>query len=142
MVTIGRSVFDPVRAVNAGYDINDINDIIELITIGDMEQSPVHNTRAEDVEENAAAAMAGKGVPAGPEIAAMQADPNMGMSSFNMPKGGFTPTDFSALETASAAPTSINNAQRVALAGGNLDEAIALRSNPNEGIASLRQGAV
>ena len=142
LVTIGRSVFDPVRAVNAGYDINDINDIIELITIGDMEQSPVHNTRAEDVEENAAAAMAGKGVPAGPEIAAMQADPNMGMSSFNMPKGGFTPTDFSALETASAAPTSINNAQRVALAGGNLDEAIALRSNPNEGIASLRQGAV
>jgi hypothetical protein len=68
----------------------------------------------------------------------MQANPDMGLSSFNMPKGGFTPTDLSALETASAAP--INDAQRVALAGGNLDEAIALRSNPNAGLASLRQG--
>jgi hypothetical protein len=142
LVTIGRGVFDPVRAVNSGYDINDINDIIELIVMGDMEQSPVHNTRAEDVEDNAAAAMAGKGVPVGPEIAAMQANPNLGMSSFNMPKGGFTPTDFSPLETASAAPTSINDAQRVALAGGNLDEAIALRSNVNEGLGSLREGVV
>jgi hypothetical protein len=53
LVTIGRGVFDPVRAVNSGYDINDINDIIELITIGDMEQSPAYNVRAEDVEENA-----------------------------------------------------------------------------------------
>jgi hypothetical protein len=141
LVTIGRGVFDPVRAVNSGYDINDINDIIELITIGDMEQSPAYNVRAEDVEENAAAAMAGKGVPAGPEVAAMQADPNMGMGGFNMPQGGFTPTDMSALETASAAPSSINNAQRVALAGGNLDEAIALRSNAGSGLASLRQGA-
>ena len=138
LITIGRGVFDPVRAVNSGYDINDINDIIELITIGDMEQSPAYNVRAQDVEENAAAAMAGRGVPAGPEIAAMQANPDMGLSSFNMPKGGFTPTDMSALETASAAP--INDAQRVALAGGNLDEAIALRSNPNAGLASLRQG--
>ena len=57
-----------------------------------------------------------------------------------MPQGGFTPTDMSALETASAAP--INDAQRVALAGGNLDEAIALRSNANAGLGSLRQGAV
>jgi hypothetical protein len=134
-------VFDPIRAVNSGYDINDINDIIELITIGDMEQSPAYNVRAEDVEENAAAAMAGRGVPAGPEVAAMQADPNMGMGGFNMPQGGFTPTDMSALETASAAPSPINNAQRVALAGGNLDEAIALRSNANAGLGSLRQGA-
>ena len=62
-------------------------------------------------------------------------------SGFNMPEGGFTPTDMSALETASAAPSSINNAQRVALAGGNLDEAIALRSNAGSGLASLRQGA-
>ena len=60
------------------------------------------------------------------------------MGGFNMPTGGFTPTDFSALETASADP--MNDAQRVALAGGNLDEAIALRSNPNAGLASLRQG--
>ena len=141
LVTIGRGVFDPVRAVNSGYDINNINDIIELITIGDMEQSPAYNVRAEDVEENAAAAMAGKGVSAGPEISAMQADPNMGMGGFNMPQGGFTPTDMSALETASAAPSPINNAQRVALAGGNLDEAIALRSNANAGLGSLRQGA-
>jgi len=139
LITIGRGVFDPVRAVNSGYDINDINDIIELITIGDMEQSPAYNVRAEDVEENAAAAMAGKGVPAGPEVAAMQADPNMGMGGFDMPASAFTPTDFSALETASAAP--INDAQRVALAGGNLDEAIALRSNVNAGLGSLRQGA-
>ena len=106
-----------------------------------MEQSPAYNVRAEDVEENAAAAMAGKGVPAGPEVAAMQADPNMGTGGFNMPQGGFTPTDMSALETASAAPSPINNAQRVALAGGNLDEAIALRSNAGSGLASLRQGA-
>ena len=48
LVTIGRGVFDPVRAVNSGYDINNINDIIELITIGDMEQSPAYNVRAED----------------------------------------------------------------------------------------------
>ena len=138
LVTIGRTVFDPERAVMAGYDINNIDDIIELITIGDMEQSPVHNTRAQDVEDAAGAAKAGMGVPVGPEIAAMQADPNMGMGGFDMPTGGFTPTDMSALETASAAP--MNNAQRVALAGGNLDEAIALRSNPNAGLASLRQG--
>jgi len=141
LVTIGRGVFDPVRAVNSGYNIDDINDIIELITIGDMEQSPAYNVRAEEVEQNAAAAMAGRGVPAGPEVAAMQADPNMGMGGFNMPQGGFTPTDMSALETASAAPSPINNAQRVALAGGNLDEAIALRSNANAGLGSLRQGA-
>ena len=141
LVTIGRGVFDPVRAVNSGYNIDDINDIIELITIGDMEQSPAYNVRAEEVEQNAAAAMAGRGVPAGPEVAAMQADPNMGMGGFNMPQGGFTPTDMSALETASAAPSPINNAQRVALAGGNLDEAIALRSNVNAGLGSLRQGA-
>lgn len=138
LITIGRNFFDPERAVMAGYDINNVNDILELIVLGDMEQSPIYNVRAEDVEENAAAAKAGMGVPAGPEVAAMQADPNMGMGSFNMPAGGFTPTDFSALETASAAP--INDAQRVALAGGNLDEAIALRGNPNAGLASLRQG--
>jgi hypothetical protein len=140
LITLGRSVFDPERAVTAGYDINSIEDIIELITIGDMEQSPVHNTRAEDVEENAAAAKAGMGVPAGPEIAKMQADPNMGMGGFNMPPEAFTPTDFSPLETASAGGTGLNDAQRIALAGGDLDQAIALRSNVNSGLGSLRQG--
>ena len=64
------------------------------------------------------------------------------MGGFDMPTGGFIPTDMSALETASAVPTTINDAQRVALAGGNLDEAIALRSNAGAGLASLRQGAV
>ncbi|MDB9844631.1 hypothetical protein OAC44_00810 [bacterium] len=136
LVTIGRGVFDPVRAVNSGYDINNINDIIELITIGDMEQSPAYNVRAEDEYDEQSRV---------PEAIRGERQFNTATSEapsgFNMPQGGFTPTDMSALETASAAPSPINNAQRVALAGGNLDEAIALRSNANAGLGSLRQGA-
>ena len=136
LVTLGRGVFDPVRAVNSGYDINNINDIIELITIGDMEQSPAYNVRAEDEYDEQSRV---------PEAIRGERQFNTATSEapsgFNMPQGGFTPTDMSALETASAAPSPINNAQRVALAGGNLDEAIALRSNAGSGLASLRQGA-
>jgi hypothetical protein len=57
-----------------------------------------------------------------------------------MPPEAFTPTDFSPLETASAGGTGLNDAQRIALAGGDLDQAIALRSNVNSGLGSLRQG--
>jgi len=133
LVTIGRNFFDPERAVNAGYDINNVNDIVELIVLGDMEQSPVYNVRAEDeFDEQSRVPEAIRG-PRQFNTATSEAP-----SGFNMPEGGFTPTDMSALETASAAP--INDAQRVALAGGNLDEAIALRSNAGSGLASLRTG--
>ena len=119
--------------MNAGYDINNVNDIVELIVLGDMEQSPVYNVRAEDeFDEQSRVPEAIRG-PRQFNTATSEAP-----SGFNMPEGGFTPTDMSALETASAAP--INDAQRVALAGGNLDEAIALRSNAGSGLASLRTG--
>jgi hypothetical protein len=137
LVTIGRNFFDPERAVMAGYDINNVNDILELIVLGDMEQSPVYNVRAEDeFDEQSRVPEAIRGE------RQFNTATSEAPSGFNMPEGGFTPTDMSALETASAAPSPINNAQRVALAGGNLDEAIALRSNVNAGLGSLRQGAV
>ena len=101
-----------------------------------MEQSPAYNVRAEDEYDEQSRV---------PEAIRGERQFNTATSEapsgFNMPQGGFTPTDMSALETASAAPSPINNAQRVALAGGNLDEAIALRSNANAGLGSLRQGA-
>ena len=131
LVTLGRAVFDPVRAVDAGYNIDNIEDIIELITIGDMEQSPAYNVRAEEVEDAAAQAKAGMGVDPIPEVEmARQNQPN-----FTLPEGGFTPTDLSSFNTEAADP--LNDAQKVALAGGNLDEAIALRG-ADAGLGSLR----
>ena len=135
LVTLGRAVFDPVRAVDAGYDIDNIEDIIELITIGDMEQSPAYNVRAEEVEEASAQAMAGMGVDPIPEVEmARQNQP-----AFTLPEGGFTPTDLSSFNTGEfdVSQGKINDAQRVALAGGNLDEAIALRGG-DAGLGSLR----
>ena len=135
LVTLGRAVFDPVRAVDAGYDIDNIEDIIELITIGDMEQSPAYNVRAEEVEDAAAQAKAGMGVDPIPEVElARQNQP-----AFTLPEGGFTPTDLSSFNTGEfdVSQGKINDAQRVALAGGNLDEAIALRGG-DAGLGSLR----
>jgi hypothetical protein len=135
LVTLGRAVFDPVRAVDAGYNIDNIEDIIELITIGDMEQSPAYNVRAEEVEDAAAQAKAGMGVDPIPEVEmARQNQP-----AFTLPEGGFTPTDLSSFNTGEfdVSQGQINDAQRVALAGGNLDEAIALRGG-DAGLGSLR----
>ncbi len=135
LVTLGRAVFDPVRAVDAGYNIDNIEDIIELITIGDMEQSPAYNVRAEEVEDAAAQAKAGMGVDPIPEVElARQNQP-----AFTLPEGGFTPTDLSSFNLGEfdVSQGQINDAQRVALAGGNLDEAIALRGG-DAGLGSLR----
>jgi len=143
LVTLGRSVFDPERAVMEGYDINNINDIIELISMGEMEQSALYNTTGEDIEIAASAAMAGQGVDINidEELERVKSQP----SGFNLPDSGFTPTDLSVLEENLASNTMpdpdsdvrLNEAQRVALAGGNLDQAIALRGN-NTGLGSFR----
>jgi hypothetical protein len=135
LVTLGRAVFDPVRAVDAGYNIDNIEDIIELITIGDMEQSPAYNVRAEEVEDAAAQAKAGMGVDPIPEVEMARQN----QTAFTLPEGGFTPTDLSSFNTGEfdVSQGQINDAQRVALAGGNLDEAIALRGG-DAGLGSLR----
>jgi DNA-binding ferritin-like protein (Dps family) len=143
LVTLGRSVFDPERAVMEGYDINNINDIIELISMGEMEQSALYNTTGEDIEIAASAAKAGQGVDINidEELERVKSQP----SGFNLPDSGFTPTDLSVLEenlASNAMPdpdsdVRLNEAQRVALAGGNLDQAIALRGN-NTGLGSFR----
>ena len=149
LVTLGRSVFDPERAVMEGYDINNINDIIELITLGEMEQSALYNTTGEDIEVAASAAKAGQGVDINidEELARVKAQP----SGFDMPPDRFTPTDLNILEEnissnpdmaqSTAIPDAdlrLNESQRIALAGGNLDQAIALRGNNATGLGSFR----
>ena len=137
LVTLGRGIFDPERAVNEGYDLDNINDIIELITLGDLDQSPVFNTRAADAEENAAAALAGRGVDPGAEVMQVQEDIQNKIGFDDMVYPTSSPLDLSVLEeditqVPGGNNIRLNEAQRVAMAGGNLDEAIALRGqNPN-----------
>ena len=128
LVTLGRSVFDPERAVEEGYDINEIGDIIELITLGEMSQSPAYNTRGEEKEQAAASARAGAGVPI--EEVQVAKDPflkPMEIPQVQMP-------DMSVAK----APTQLNQDQKVAMATGDLDAAIALRGSGNKGLGSLR----
>ena len=128
LVTLGRSVFDPERAVEEGYDINEIGDIIELITLGEMSQSPAYNTRGEEKEQAAASARAGAGVPI--EEVQVAKDPflkPMEIPQVQMP-------DMSVAK----APTQLNPEQKVAMATGDLDSAIALRGSGNKGLGSLR----
>ena len=106
-----------------------------------MEQSAIYNTTGEDIEVAASAAMAGQGVDINvdEELERVKAQP----SGFNLPDDGFQPTDLSVLEqdvVSNVMPDSdvrLNESQRVALAGGNLDQAIALRGN-NAGLGSFR----
>ena len=128
LVTLGRSVFDPERAVEEGYDINEIGDIIELLTLGSMEQSPAYNTRGQEKEQAAASARAGAGVPI--EEVQVAKDPflkPMEIPQVEMP-------DMSVAK----APTQLNQDQKVAMATGDLDAAIALRGSGNKGLGSLR----
>ena len=84
----------------AGLRYNNVNDILELIVLGDMEQSPVYNVRAEDeFDEQSRVPEAIRGE------RQFNTATSEAPSGFNMPQGGFTPTDMSALETASAAPS-------------------------------------
>ncbi len=128
LVTLGRSVFDPERAVEEGYDINEIGDIIELITLGEMNQSPAYNTRGAEAEQAAASARAGAGVP---------------MNQVQVAKDPFLdPVNIPAMEmpdmSVAKAPTQLNPEQKVAMATGDLDSAIALRGSGNKGLGSLR----
>jgi len=131
LVTLGRSVFDPERAVEEGYDINEIGDIIELITLGEMSQSPAYNTRGAEAEQAAASAKAGAGVP---------------MDQVQVAKDPFLdPINIPAMEmpdmSVAKAPTQLNPEQKVAMATGDLDSAIALRGSGNKGLGSLRRTA-
>tara|TARA_R100000700_G_C3129777_1_gene115449 strand:- start:396 stop:908 length:513 start_codon:yes stop_codon:yes gene_type:complete len=131
LVTTGRAIFDPERAVEQGYDINEIGDIIELITIGGMEQSAAYNTRGME-KERAAESARGQGTSAGPiiETASMKKDPFL--QPINMP-------DMAMPEIPVAqAPTQLNDQQKLAMATGDLDSAIALRGSSNAGLGSLR----
>ena len=130
LVTMGRGFFDPERAVNEGYDINNVYDIIELIATSDMENSDTYNERAEtEYQEQSAVPEDIRGE--------RKFEPNA-ESAINMPSPRFAPTDFGALEDLMAEqevssavnspynPVPLNDAQRVAMSSGNLDEAIAL----------------
>ncbi len=131
LVTTGRAIFDPERAVEQGYDINEIGDIIELITLGGMEQSAAYNTRGME-KERAVESARGQGTSAGPivETASMKKDPFL--QPINMP-------DVTMPEIPVAqAPTQLNDQQKLAMASGDLDSAIALRGSSNAGIGSLR----
>jgi len=129
LVTLGRSVFDPERAVEQGYDINSIDDILELIILGDMDESPGFNTKAQDAEKKAS--QAGHHADIVRERMMAQKDPFLDplpegymdqgvgqqellqqMSHMQSPKG--------------TARGQMNPNQRLAMAGGNLDQAIAL----------------
>ena len=138
LVTIGRGVFDPERAVNAGYDINDINDIIELIVTGDMEQSPAFNTRAqEEYEEQSAVPEAIRGE------RQYNTETAQAETGFDMPPSNYEPLDLSVfdeqMQVSDSSPNvRLNEDQRIALAGGNLDQAIALRGK-GTGLDSLRR---
>ena len=88
--------------------------------------------------------MAGQGVDINidEELERVKAQP----SGFNLPESPFKPTDLSVLDqdmASAAAPAGadirLNEAQRVALAGGNLDQAIALRGGENAGLGSFRR---
>ena len=128
LVTTGRAIFDPERAVEQGYDINEIGDIIELITLGGMEQSAAYNTRGAEKEQAASSARAGAGVP----IEEVQVAKDPFLQPINMP-------DMAMPEIPVAkAPTQLNEQQKLALATGDLDSAIALRGSSNAGIGSLR----
>tara|TARA_R110000772_G_scaffold52930_1_gene121177 strand:- start:94 stop:2979 length:2886 start_codon:yes stop_codon:yes gene_type:complete len=144
LVTIGRAIFDPERAVEEGYDINDIGDIIELIVSGDMEQSAAYNTRAADEDAEMSAV---------PEAIRGERTytANQQTAGMNFPDGYLnnqsSAADLEALigsQDMSQAPVNtgfsggqLNQDQKIAMAGGNLDEAIALGSR-NTGLGSLR----
>ena len=128
LVTTGRAIFDPERAVEQGYDINEIGDIIELITLGGMEQSAAYNTRGAEKEQAASSARAGAGVP----IEEVQVAKDPFLQPINMP-------DMAMPEIPVAqAPTQLNDQQKIAMATGDLDSAIALRGSSNAGLGSLR----
>tara|TARA_R100001086_G_scaffold229260_1_gene149054 strand:- start:1409 stop:3166 length:1758 start_codon:yes stop_codon:yes gene_type:complete len=128
LVTTGRAIFDPERAVEQGYDINEIGDIIELITLGGMEQSAAYNTRGMEKEAAASSARAGAGVP----IEEVQVAKDPFLQPINMP-------DMAMPEIPVAqAPTQLNDQQKLAMATGDLDSAIALRGSSNAGLGSLR----
>ena len=128
LVTTGRAIFDPERAVEQGYDINEIGDIIELITLGGMEQSAAYNTRGAEKEAAASSARAGAGVP----IEEVQVAKDPFLQPINMP-------DMAMPEIPVAqAPTQLNDQQKIAMATGDLDSAIALRGSSNAGLGSLR----
>ena len=144
LVTIGRAVFDPERAVEEGYDINDIGDIIELIVTGDMEQSAAFNTRAADEDTEMSAVP--ESIRGERTFTADQQTTGM-----EFPEGYFdnqnSAADLEALINAqemAQAPVNtglsggqLTQDQKIAMAGGNLDEAIALGSR-NTGLGSLR----
>ena len=151
LVTLGRAVFDPERAVEEGYAINNIQDIFKLIVLGDMPDSHVYNNRAAIIEDNAKFG-GGRDMtsPAQDNNALARAD-----DSFLLPQNYFQDQQLKQKEllenmqmTSSTGGGSLNQDQRVAMAGGNLDQAIALRganpnaafrgSNADSGIGSLR----
>ena len=151
LVTLGRAIFDPERAVEEGYDINNIQDIFKLIVLGDMPDSHVYNNRAAMIEDNAKfGGGRDRTSPAQDNNALARAD-----DSFLLPQNYFQDQQLKQKEllenmqmTSSTGGGSLNADQRVAMAGGNLDQAIALRganpnaafrgSNANSGIGSLR----
>jgi hypothetical protein len=151
LVTLGRAIFDPERAVEEGYDINNIQDIFKLIVLGDMPDSHVYNNRAAIIEDNAKfGGGRDRTSPAQDNNALARAD-----DSFLLPQNYFQDQQLKQKEllenmqmTSSTGGGSLNQDQRVAMAGGNLDQAIALRganpnaafrgSNANSGIGSLR----
>jgi len=151
LVTLGRAIFDPERAVEEGYDINNIQDIFKLIVLGDMPDSHVYNNRAAMIEDNAKfGGGRDRTSPAQDNNALARAD-----DSFLLPQNYFQDQQLKQKEllenmqmTSSTGGGSLNQDQRVAMAGGNLDQAIALRganpnaafrgSNANSGIGSLR----
>ena len=141
LVTMGRGVFDPERAVNEGYDINEIGDIIELIALGRMDQGVNFNERAQNVQteqDRVPEAIRGER-----DLASVQenTDPFL-----ELPEG-YMDEQVNVQEQLERQPIPdrgrgqpLNAGQRVALATGNLDEAIALRGNTgsNNGLGSLR----
>ena len=128
LVTLGRSVFDPERAVEQGYDINSIDDILELIILGDMDESPGFNTKAQDAEKKAS--QAGPHGDVVRERMMSQKDPFLDP----LPEGYMDQSvgqeeilqQMSHMQSPKGTAKQMNPNQRLALAGGNLDQAIAL----------------
>jgi len=128
LVTLGRSVFDPERAVEEGYDINSIDDILELIILGDMDESPGFNTKAQDAEKKAS--QAGHHGDVVRERMMTQKDPFLDP----LPEGYMDQSvgqeeilqQMSHMQSPKGTAKQMNPNQRLALAGGNLDQAIAL----------------